>query len=424
MNGVKMKLEPTDRPIGVHQKPTRQGLLGLVVGLLIFLAACSPVTETPQIATVDPGPFYTQAAQTMAADLTLQAPTQAAPDEASATSPASPTSTADSPPATVPPTLTDTPSPTDTPAMLPTDLSTPTQTIPSPPSPTPLPCNQVQFLGDISAEASRIYYPGEEFVKTWLIYNDGRCEWNPGYAVQFVSGERMGFEDSFSLTNYVPPQESTTLNLILTAPTNPGIHRSGWLLRSDQGELFGSGPDRNNLFWVELRVAEPPPTYFNDFAASYCAATWENEFGTLPCPGDSSSQNGFVLRLESADLESHFEDEPLIWTQPSVYNNSWIRGIYPAIRIRDGDRFLADIGCLAGHPDCDVVFQLNYRIPGGVTNNLGEWREDEDGDITRINIDLSDLAGRSVELILTTLSNGSSDGDAAFWLVPHIVNNR
>lgn len=142
----------------------------------------------------------------------------------------------------------------------------------------------------------------------------------------------------------------------------------------------------------------------------------------MPCPGNISSLNGFVLRLETADLESHREDEPLLWTQPGLNSNSWIRGVFPAIRIERDDHFLADIGCLAGHPDCNVVFQLNYRIPGGVMTNLGEWREDADGHITRVNIDLSPLAGRSVELILTTLSNGPSTDDAAFWLMPRVEN--
>ncbi len=408
-----MKLLQVEHRIGARPKPFHPGWL---VWILIFtagiLAACTPDSPLTPTATVDPGPFYTQAAETMLAGLTAKAP--AAPPSSTPTLQPSPTP----PPPTLPPT------PTEPPTQPPVQPPTPTETIPPTPEPPALPCNQVQFLGDISESNRNTYFPGESFVKTWLIHNTGRCEWNPAYSIQFVSGELMGNQNSFSFTNYVPPEESTTLNLILTAPNNPGIHRSGWLLRSDQGELFGSGPDRYNLFWVEIQVVQPPASYYYDFANSYCAATWENEFGTLPCPGEPSSQNGFVIRLESADLESNREDEPLIWTQPSVYNNSWIRGIFPAIRIKDDDHFLADVGCLDGYPDCDVVFQLNYRIPGGVTQNLGEWREDDDGRITRINVDLSNLAGRSVELILTTLSNGSSDDDAAFWLMPHIANTR
>ncbi len=369
-----------------------------------MLAACTTRTETPTpvVATVDPGPIYTAAAQTFVAELTANAPTPGS-DFTLTPSPSLP-----------PPTFTPEPSFTPVPPT-----SSPTN---PPPTQPPLPCNQAEFIRDISSTSSATSYPGEPFVKTWLIANTGSCAWNPGYSVQFISGSLMGDQTSFSLTNIVQPGESTAVNLILAAPENPGTARSAWFLRSDQGELFGTGPLRDEPLWVEIRVTEPPASYYYDFVNSYCAASWENELGMLPCPGDVSSLNGFILRLESADLESHREDEPLIWTQPSVYNNSWIRGTFPAIRIKDGDRFLADIGCLAGNPDCDVVFQLNYRIPGGVISNLGEWHEDADGRITRVNIDLSELAGRSIELILTTLANGPSNGDAAFWLMPHIVN--
>lgn len=382
-----------------------------------ILVACTTITdETPVPATVDPGPFYTQAAQTMAAadtlavaQLTANAPVFTPNPTASLTQ--------------LPPTFT--PEATDSPALsTETPTTEPTQTRPPAPTRVIAPCNQAEFLRDLSSTTSNVAFPDEPFVKTWLIANTGSCTWNPGYSALFVSGSPMsnstGNQDAFAFTNIVLPGESTAVNLILTAPANPGIHRSAWLLSSDQGELFGFGPNRDEPAWVEIEVEAPPASYYYDFANSYCSATWENEFGLLPCPGDVSSQDGFVLRLESANLESHLEDEPLIWTQPSEFNNSWIRGIFPAIRIENGDRFLADIGCLAGNPDCDVVFQLNYRIPGGVTNNLGEWREDYDGRITRVNIDLSSLAGRSVELILTTLANGPSDDDAAFWLNPHI----
>ena len=378
-----------------------------LLSLLLILATCTTTTETPQPATVDPGPFYTQAAQTMAADLTAGAPIQ------------TPTRLPD--PTPIPSTLTATSA--ASPSIPPSAPPPPTQTSNPLPTATPVPCNRAEFLGDLSTTTGATFYPGQEFVVSWLVHNSGLCTWNPDYRIQFVSGDPMGYTAPFSFTNTVLPDESTVLNVILTAPSFSGVHRSGWLLRSDRGELFGLGPGGEEPLWIEIQVVEPPASYYENFANSYCAASWDNESGSLPCPGNTSSFNGFVMRLESADLESHREDEPLLWTQPSLNTNSWIRGIFPAMRIEDDDHFLAEIGCLAGYPNCDVVFQLNYRIPGGVTSNLGEWREVADGDITRLNIDLSKLAGRSVELILTTLSNGASTGDAAFWLMPRIEND-
>jgi len=51
---------------------------------------------------------------------------------------------------------------------------------------------------------------------------------------------------------------------------------------------------------------------------------------------------------------------------------------------------------------------------------LGEWHEIFDGDITRINIDLSDLEDEKVKFILTVETNGDYDEDNAFWLNAHI----
>ena len=399
-----MNIWHSRRQTRVIPEPASSRLTFWLLCLILILTACTTPTSTPQQATIDPGPFYTQAAQTVAAELTSQVPAH------------TPTSLPSQTP--LPPTLT--PTSTVTVTSSPSAPPPATETSIPPPTDTPVPCNRAEFLSDLSTTTGTILYPGEEFVKSWLVHNTGRCTWNPDYRIQFVSGDPMGYTAPFSFSNFVLPDESTVLNVILTAPSYSGFHRSSWLLRSDRGELFGIGPDGEEPLWIEIQVAEPPASYYDNFASSYCAASWENESGSLPCPGNTSSFNGFVMRLESADLESHREDEPLIWTQPSTNRNSWIRGVFPVMRIEDDDHFLADIGCLAGYPDCDVVFQLNYRIPGGVISNLGEWREVADGNIRRINIDLSDLAGRSVELILTTLSNGSSTDDAAFWLMPRI----
>ena len=53
--------------------------------------------------------------------------------------------------------------------------------------------------------------------------------------------------------------------------------------------------------------------------------------------------------------------------------------------------------------------------------NLDTWNEVYDGDFTRVDIDLSPLAGKSVEFILTVLNNGDNQEDWVFWLRPAIL---
>jgi hypothetical protein len=86
-----------------------------------------------------------------------------------------------------------------------------------------------------------------------------------------------------------------------------------------------------------------------------------------------------------------------------------------------GDRFRAVIGCLQGGLACNVRFQLNYRADGGALQNLGQWDQTHDGNIQSLDLDLSSLAGKSVEFVLAVLANGPASQDWAFWLAPRIV---
>ncbi len=98
-----------------------------------------------------------------------------------------------------------------------------------------------------------------------------------------------------------------------------------------------------------------------------------------------------------------------------------ISGTYPAFKVKSGDQFKASIGCLQEAVGCDVMFQLNYRVDGGSLKNLGTWTEVYDGRVNRVKVDLTPLAGKSVQFVLTVLANGSADNDQAFWHAPAIV---
>jgi hypothetical protein len=78
------------------------------------------------------------------------------------------------------------------------------------------------------------------------------------------------------------------------------------------------------------------------------------------------------------------------------------------------------VGCLDQSEGCDVTFSVDYQLPGGFIYNLGAWQEDYDGDYSRIDIDLSSLAGQSVQFILTVANNGNPTQANAFWLAPSI----
>jgi hypothetical protein len=98
-----------------------------------------------------------------------------------------------------------------------------------------------------------------------------------------------------------------------------------------------------------------------------------------------------------------------------------ISGIYPPIRINSGDRFKTIVGCLYDRWNCSVTFNLSYRVGSDPARDLGSWSQTYDGEFTKIDLDLSALAGKDVMFILTVYSNGSNVDDWAFWLVPRIM---
>lgn len=386
---------------------TRKTRLFSSIALVFFvLTACNLLAPTP--AADEPGALYTQAAQTVIAQLTQASTVVPSETSVPATDTAEPTAThTGAPTATsVPPT--NTPTPTDTP--------TPT------PSPTPIPCNWARFVEDVTITDGSVFVPSANFTKTWSIKNAGTCTWTTAYELIFVDGSRMDAPRAVDFPDRVRPGETVDLSVTLTAPEDEGRYRGYWMLRDDTGEVFGVGEDAEGAFWVEIKVIESDK-YAYDFTSRMCMATWRSGAGRLDCPGDRRDSDGFVLLLDKPEVEiDRLENEAALWSRPEEENDGWIRGEYPEFEVEEGQRFKTVVGCLNEADRCSVIFQLNYHLGDGDLETLWEQREVYDGNFTRVDIDLSPLAGEEVNFVLTVLSNGSPEDDDAFWLVPRIVD--
>jgi hypothetical protein len=372
---------------------------------IIILTACgaAPATPTPP----DAASIYTQAAQTLAFQLTMQAGQEAV---------ARLTEIARYTPTPLPAT----PAPT---ALPPNPTPVPPTSTPSPTIPPDDPeCNRAAVLEDLTAEPGNAFLPGVRFRKTWRIQNTGTCTWTHDYALVFFDGEPMSGPERVLIEEIVRPGELIDLSVSLIAPTVEATYAGYWMLRSASGDFFGVGDSGYESLLVEIRVRTPAETAFN-FSTNYCSAQWSTAAGPIPCPGfDGNMETGFVNQYDSPVLETGLaDDEPAIVTFPNRGPGGRISGRFPAFRVRQGDRLRTVIGCFFDSNTCDVVFQLNYHSDGGSLKNLDTWSEVYDGHITRVDIDLSPLAGRSVEFVLTVLNNGETAEDWAFWLMPVVV---
>jgi hypothetical protein len=68
-----------------------------------------------------------------------------------------------------------------------------------------------------------------------------------------------------------------------------------------------------------------------------------------------------------------------------------------------------------------LTFYLDYEDEDDKVHRLGEWTEVYDGEVSIIDVDLTNLADKSVNFILGVEANSKNVSDAhGFWFVPHI----
>lgn len=290
------------------------------------------------------------------------------------------------------------------------------------PSPDGEICDQGKFVEDVTVPDNSIFTIGSEFTKIWRIQNIGSCTWTTEYDVVFISGNGMSAEGSYKLPAGVIPGDSIDIPIEFKAPLVSGDYKGSWQLRNPDGKIFGLGSNADLSFWVDIQVIEPNTNYKLDFALSYCTADWSSSsVQDLTCPSDRESQDGSVNLSINPKLENRTENEPAILVIPENILDGWIRGVFPAIKIVNGDRFIARIGCIADSSGCELNFILQVEAEDGSIASLGEWAEILDGSTTVIDIDLSGLAGGTYKFILITeVTGGNVDNSNGFWFVPHV----
>lgn len=91
---------------------------------------------------------------------------------------------------------------------------------------------------------------GSKFTKTWQFQNTGTCTWS-GYAIAFVSGDRLGAPDTAPITE-TTPKSSVNVSVDLVAPTIDGVYTGYFELRDASGQAVAIGIEKT--FWVKITV--------------------------------------------------------------------------------------------------------------------------------------------------------------------------
>jgi hypothetical protein len=96
-----------------------------------------------------------------------------------------------------------------------------------------------------------------------------------------------------------------------------------------------------------------------------------------------------------------------------------IAGVYPAYTIQANDHLRARIGLRDDCGEGRVRFQVRY-VEGGTNTLISEWIETCNDTLTSIDINLSALAGHTVQFELVVLADGPYADDISLWVAPRI----
>jgi len=307
--------------------------------------------------------------------------------------------------------------PTNTAVTISTNTLAPLATLTPISSPTSV-CDQALFENDVTIPDGTAINPGASFKKTWRLKNTGTCQWS-GYTLVFDSGDAM--TPVIDPIGIVASGQEVDVSVSFTAPVAPGNYKSYWRLRNTSGVLLPVlGGWLGKGFFVYIKVGSSG----YDFYTRASAATWTSGAGSLTFGGADGDVKGYAAYRDGLKVEGSATPSKVLETSPQAVDNGEIRGLYSAYTIAAGEHFTANIGFLAqADGTCgtgNAKFQLNYK-EAGVLKPLGEWAETCDGALRKVDVDLTSLAGKSLEFELKVLANGPAAQDWAVWIAPQIA---
>jgi len=91
---------------------------------------------------------------------------------------------------------------------------------------------------DVTVPDNTIMTPGQDFLKTWLVKNNGACPWGAGYELVYagyatpMSGQFVPFDE------VIQPGEEVEVSVQFKAPDAAGEYLSAWTMENPQGVTF------------------------------------------------------------------------------------------------------------------------------------------------------------------------------------------
>lgn len=140
------------------------------------------------------------------------------------------------------------PAVSSTESQIPTTLTaTPPAPTELPPSPTPVCSDDLDYLQDLTIPDGSLMSPGQSIDKRWQVLNSGSCNWDQRYSLRLISGDAMGTDGSIPLYPARAGAEAM-LQILFTAPREPGTYECQWQAVNPDGTPFG------DAFYMQIVV--------------------------------------------------------------------------------------------------------------------------------------------------------------------------
>lgn len=109
------------------------------------------------------------------------------------------------------------------------------------------------FVADLTIPDGTVVSPGANVDKSWLVQNNGSCNWDSRYRLKFVGGLDMGAAIEQAL---YPARAGTqaTIRINFIAPSEPGTYSTAWQAIDPFGEPFGDPVFMEIIVQVETQV--------------------------------------------------------------------------------------------------------------------------------------------------------------------------
>jgi len=182
---------------------------------------------------------------------------------------------------------------TPTPGTAPTETQSAPPTVSVPPPSNGVPCLRANLVGETIPDGT-IFKPGETFLKTWRIQNNGSCTWNSSYKIVYWDGDLIGGLSEYPFTGQTGPGEIAEISIFLKAPDANGPYKGYWKLISEWGGAFGVG-EYDAAFYVQINVSDSKKPGYGITSVTYnlvrdpitgCPTnTWYTVYATISTNG-------------------------------------------------------------------------------------------------------------------------------------------